>query len=225
MKLAAAVAVIALAVPAAALADPLPEPAATVVQDCQDNGQLDTTYDLATIDRAESQTYHYQGSSTPWQDCGAMIDEAVQQALGTLAIPITDCMADGTLEGTYTQGQLDDATQNLPSLWAEFTSCKHTLSTAQPAAAKVSAARAHPAPSWVRSALSRRGAKIAHRKVHVRAALPRRHGGWYGQVRWPIARRGACYAEMTVPRHHPARVVGRYCTGRASSSSTRRASS
>lgn len=220
--------VAALTAPAIALAaephDPLAEPARTVVADCQDNGQLDTTYDRPTLDKAEFQAVHYGANAPdfdnpeyrrPWEDCGPMIDEALVQTLGSGGPPVTDCFMDGRVEGTYSNAALDQADQVLPRQWAESSDCQTTLHNAPTASEKVSAAAF---PQWATKALIRAGARTAGHKVKLRTV--RRHGthSFYGQMRWPVRKRGACYAEAITRkvgkrRRLYVKVTGRYCTG------------
>jgi hypothetical protein len=216
-------------------ADPLAEPARTVVEDCQDDGDLDGDYTRAQLDKAEFQAIHYPalnhpdqgnpGYEKPWNDCGPMVEEALIRALGDTTVPLTDCYMDSRLEGLYSAAVLDQARTELPQEWSEVSSCKPILRDAADEAASTSSAsvasagiRAARSPRWAKRAVLRAGHRVAHRAVKLRAI--RRHGrhSFYGQVRWPRSKRGACYAEAVVvnPRHGrvKARPKGRHCTGR-----------
>lgn len=199
-----------------ALAEDLPDPARTVVADCRDNGTLDGGYDLATLGNAEFQVLHANGGQPDadaravWADCGAMIDEALQVALGPSAVPITDCMADGKLEGSYAGTTIQAAMNDLPPEWDEVTDCRGVLAAARDSATATAAA----APSSVTHALTVKGRHVAHRPVRVRALKRRHDGRWYGQAKWPTAKHGACYLEAIVTPVRGGthtRTRGRYC--------------
>lgn len=201
-----------LATATPALADPADE----VTADCSDNGLIDATHSAEAIDTAIARMLN-DDEQEPY-DCSPELWRLLDLALGDAMTPTRDCIANGRIDGAYSAGALQEARAAMPQILEELSGCPAVLDDAQKEAENqaVSASTTIPRSTAKRYA-EHHGRKVAKRtsKVSARELIRLRPSRWYAQVRWPVPRRGVCYAEVIVKRSKSKVVTGtkgRWCT-------------